>query len=282
MKRTRTRSLLLFAPRKSTLQGGLGAFLLVSVVLAVALAPLIAPFSQSDMLGGAWGEPGGSSLLGLDNLGRDMLTRLLYGGRVTVFISFVGTILAILLGMSLGLLAAVRSGMVDAFISRLVDAAMSIPPLICALVLLSAIGASALTLIIAITVLSSTRVFRLTRGAACDIVALDYFEAAKLRKESLPWLMFREILPNIRSIIVTEFGLRLCSNFLLLSSLSFLGLGVQPPMTDWGSMVSENAAAVHFGISAPLYPAGAIALFTISTNLLVDWYLERQSRYAGE
>ena len=269
-------------PSRNSVQGWLGALLLLCIMLAVALAPLIAPYSQSDMLGGAWGAPGGGSLLGLDNLGRDMLTRLLYGGRPTLFIAIVGTSCAITLGTTLGLLAAICGGRIDAALSRLVDAAMSIPPLICALVLLSAIGASMLTLIIALTVLASTRVFRLSRGAACDIVALDYFESARLRKESLFWLMYKEILPNIRPIIITEFGLRLCSNFLLLSSLSFLGLGVQPPMTDWGSMVRENAAAIHFGISAPLYPAIAIGLFTISTNLVVDWFLERQSRYAGE
>lgn len=267
-------------PARNSLQAVLGALILIGLVLAAAFAPLIAPYGMGDLLGGAWEEPGGKSWLGLDNLGRDMFTRLLYGGRMTLFIAALGTVLAVMLGAGLGLLAAIRGGRVDALLSRAVDAVMSIPSLICALVLLSAIGASTLTLIIAITVLASTRVFRLSRAAACEIVALDYFEAARLRQESLPWLMFREILPNIRPIIVTEFGLRLCSNFLLLASLSFLGLGVRPPMTDWGNMVRENAAAIHFGIAAPLYPAVAIALFTIGTNLLVDWYLG-VSRHAG-
>jgi peptide/nickel transport system permease protein len=282
MKHSRKFSFFSFIPGRGSLQGWIGAALLLCIVLAVALAPLIAPYSQSDMLGGAWGDPGGKSLLGLDTLGRDMLTRLLYGGRPTLFTAIVGTTFAIMLGTSLGLAAAICGGKTDAALSRLVDAAMSIPPLICALVMLSVVGASTLTLVITITVLASTRVFRLSRSAACDISALEYFEAARLRRENMLWLMFREILPNIRPIIVTEFGLRLCSNFLLLSSLGFLGLGVQPPMTDWGSIVRENAAAIHFGISAPLYPAIAIALFTISANLIVDWFLERQSRYAGE
>ncbi len=270
------------AASRNSMQAALGAFMVLGLVGAALLAPLIAPYEANELLGGPWEEPGGKSLLGLDNLGRDMFTRLLHSGRATIFIAVSGTVLAIVLGASLGIFAAVRGGWPDAFLSRAADALMSIPTLICALLILSATGASTATLIAAIALLASTRVFRLSRAAAQEIAALDYFEAAKLRKESLAWLMFREILPNIRSVVVTEFGLRLCANFLLLSSLSFLGLGVQPPMSDWGNMVRENASAIHFGIWAPIYPALAIALFTIGVNLMVDWYLGRQSLHDGQ
>jgi len=263
---------------RSTLPGLVGVTIVVAICLAALLAPLVAPHGQGDLVGEVWAPISDAALLGLDNLGRDMLSRLLYGGRITLFIALAGTVLSFVIGCTLGLIAAVSGGWIDAAIARVVEAVMALPPLICALVLLSVLGTSVPILIMTIATLASTRVFRLSRALGGDIVALDYFEAARLRGETLTWLVGFEILPNILAPLTTEFGLRLCSNFLLVASLSFLGLGIQPPLADWGSMVRENAVAIGFGGLAPLIPAVAIAIFAIGVNLAVDWSLALRSQ----
>ncbi|TVR50208.1 MAG: ABC transporter permease, partial [Rhodobacteraceae bacterium] len=162
-------------------------------------------------------------------------------------------------------------------LSRLVDVLMAIPSLIFALLLLTIFGTSILTLIVVIAVIDSTRVFRLSRAVAEGVVVMDYIEAARLRGEGLGYLITREILPNVTAPLVAEFGLRFCFVFLSISALSFLGLGIQPPTADWGSMVRENATLITFGDITPLLPAGAIALLTVAVNFVVDWQLYRAS-----
>ena len=145
-----------------------------------------------------------------------------------------------MLGGALGLIAAVLGGWVDQVLSRAVDVLMAIPQLIFALVLLSIFGPSVVNLILIIAVLDSTRVFRLTRAVAMNVVVMDFVEAARLHGEKLGWIMRREVLPNILPPLVAEFGLRFCFVFLTISALSFLGLGIQPPTADWGSMVERT------------------------------------------
>jgi peptide/nickel transport system permease protein len=159
-------------------------------------------------------------------------------------------------------------------LSRVVDILMAIPMLIFALVVLSVVGTSILAMILVIAVLDSTRVFRLSRAVAMDITVMEYVEAARLRGEGIGWIMRKEILPNAMPPLVAEFGLRFCFVFLFIASLSFLGLGIQPPTADWGGMVRENAGAITFGIFTPLWPAGAIAFLTVGVNLIVDWFLK--------
>lgn len=266
---------------KVHVQGLAGALIAGGIALACLLAPMLAPQDALDLVGDVWATPAPGRWLGLDNLGRDMLSRLLYGGRVTLLVALASTALACLLGGALGIGAAISGGRVDMFISRAVDAVMAIPSLIFALVLLSVVGTSIPVLIGTIALLASTRVYRLSHALAREIAVQDYFEAARLRRESMLWLAGREVLPNIVAPLITEFGLRLCSNFLLIASLSFLGLGVQPPAADWGSMVRENASAINFGGIAPLMPAAAIALFTIGVNLIVDWHITNRSEQHG-
>ena len=175
------------------------------------------------------------------------------------------------------MLAAIVRGWLDQVLSRIVDALMAIPTLIFALVLLSIFGTSVTNLILIIAVLNSTRVFRLSRAVSQNVVVMDYVEAARLRGEKLPWIMRREILPNILPPLVVEFGLRFCFVFLTISALSFLGLGVQPPTADWGSMVFENKTLITYGNITPLLPAAAIALLTVGVNFVVDWFLHKTS-----
>jgi peptide/nickel transport system permease protein len=211
-------------------------------------------------------------LLGTDNLGRDMLSRLIYGARNTVGIAFVTTALAFILGSVLGLLAAVVGGWLDQLLSRTVDVLMAIPALIFALLLLTIVGTSIINMILVIALIDATRVFRLARAVAGNIVVMDYVEAAKLRGEGLWRLITREILPNAHRAAGRRIRAEVLLRLPAIAALSFLGLGIQPPTADWGSMVRDNATLISFGDITPLIPAGAIALLTVSVNFVVDWH----------
>ena len=154
---------------------------------------------------------------------------------------------------------------------------MAVPPLILALMMLAIVGASIPNMVAVIAFIYIAPVYRLARAAAMNVVRLDFIEAARLRGEGTLWLMRREVLPNIASTLIAEFGLRFCFVFLFIAALSFLGIGIQPPTADWGSMVKDNATLITFGDVTPLIPAGAIALLTVAINFIVDWMLHRAS-----
>jgi peptide/nickel transport system permease protein len=267
----------IFLEDRSAVSGLVGLAVVVTIALLVILAPIIAPHGEADLVGEVWAPISTDAWLGTDNLGRDLLSRLLYGGRITLLIALAATALALLIGCALGFTAAIAGGWVDTLLARAIDAIMAIPTLIFALVLLSVLGTSIPVLIGTIACLASTRVFRLSRAIAGNIVTLDYFEAARLRGEGIAWLMVYEVLPNALPPLTAEFGLRLCANFLFVASLSFLGLGIQPPLSDWGGMVRDNAAAISYGGLAPLIPAAAIGIFATAINLVVDWSLAVQA-----
>jgi peptide/nickel transport system permease protein len=259
-------------------------FGLVVVTLFVCLAlltPWLAPYPESANIGGTWDEPSMKMWLGSDQIGRDMLTRIMYGSRMTIAVALAITSLSFLIGIVLGFLSAVVGGWVDVMLTRLVDVMLSIPGLIFALIILGVFGSSIPVLILTIAVLDSTRVFRLARALGMNLTVLEYVEAARLRGEGTWWIIRREILPNATAPLMSEFGLRFCFNFLFIAGLSFLGLGIQPPYADLGGMVRENAAAINFGMMAPIYPAATIALLTVSVNLVVDWLLSIEARPSG-
>jgi peptide/nickel transport system permease protein len=254
----------------------------VAIFLIVAVfTPWLAPYPESANVGGTWDEPSAAMWLGADQIGRDMLTRIMYGSRMTIGVALAITTLSFLIGIVLGFISAVVGGWVDVFFTRLVDVMLSIPGLIFALIILGVFGSSIPVLILTIAILDSTRVFRLARALGMNLSVMEYVEAARLRGEGLWWVITREILPNAWAPLVSEFGLRFCFNFLFIAGLSFLGLGIQPPYADLGGMVRENAAAINFGMMAPIYPATAIALLTVSVNLVVDWMLSIDARPSG-
>jgi peptide/nickel transport system permease protein len=255
----------------------IGLIVVAAYIICAIFAPLIAPYSETALVGDAYEPWGDQFLLGTDQLGRDMLSRLIFGARNTVGIAFLTTIFAFLIGGTLGLISATLGGWTDQILGRAVDVLMAIPQLIFALVLLSIVGTSIVNLIVIIAVLDSTRVYRLSRAVAMNVVVLDFVEAAKLQGEKLGWIISREILPNIMPPLVAEFGLRFCFVFLTVSALSFLGLGIQPPLADWGSMVHDNSTLINYGDITPLLPAGAIALLTVAVNFIVDWFLHKAS-----
>ena len=263
--------------KKAPLSAKFGLVVIVGYVFVAIFAPVLTPYGESEIVGPEFEPWGEKFLLGTDNLGRDMLTRLLYGARNTIGIAFVTTCLAFLIGGVTGILAATLAGWVDQVLSRFVDILMAIPALIFSLLLLTIFGTSIPVLIVIIAVLDSTRVFRLARAVSLNVVVMDFVEAARLRGEGIGWITIREVLPNIMPPLVAEFGLRFCFVFLTIAALSFLGLGIQPPTADWGSMVRDNATLITYGDVTPLLPAAAIALLTVGVNFVVDWFLQKTS-----
>jgi peptide/nickel transport system permease protein len=269
--------------KKAPISAWFGMIVIAIYIFVALFAPWIAPYGEAEVVSQqpfelwSWAH-----WLGTDQLGRDMFTRLLFGARNTLGIALATTLLAFAIGGGLGIVASIFRGWIDQLLSRAVDTLMAIPQLIFALILLSIFGSSVRNLIIIIAILDSTRVFRLSRAVALNVVVMDYVEAAKLRGERIGWILFREVLPNIMPTMVAEFGLRFCFVFLTISALSFLGLGIQPPTADWGSMVRENATLITYGDFTPLMPAGAIALLTVAVNFVVDWFLHKTSGLRDE
>ena len=265
----------------------IGILIVIFYAVLALGAPFFAPFAESASVGKQYMPWASPHYLGTDALGRDVLSRLIFGARNTVGIALVTTALAFTLGATFGLLAATIGGWFDAVSSRVVDVLMAIPPLIFALLILTITGTSVIALILVIAILDSTRVFRLSRAVAQGILTMDYIEVARMRGEGMFWLIRKEVLPNAAAPLIAEFGLRFCFVFLFISALSFLGLGIQPPTADWGGMVRESAKLISFANFAtfqtatfglaPLLPAGAIALLTIGVNLVVDWVLHMSS-----
>ena len=273
---------------KSPWTARFGLLVIFIYAVLVLFAPIFAPYGEAEVFPEPYAAWSSEHIFGTDQIGRDIFSRMIYGARNTVGIAVATTLLAFLIGGALGLAAAINRSYIDQLLSRAVDVLMAIPSLIFALVLLSIFGSTVTNLIIIIAVLDSTRVFRLTRAVAVNVVVMDYVEAAQLRGEGLGWIMRKEILPNIMPPLIAEFGLRFCFVFLTIAALSFLGVGIQPPTADWGSMVRDNASLIMFaqydlkaGLT-PLLPAAAIALLTVAINFVVDWFLHKTSGIRDE
>jgi len=267
------------APPKRRLKlswvGNLGVAVVVFWLIIVAIGPSIAPFHEMDMEGDdsfldAYSGEYGTFYLGTDYIGRDTYSRILFGARNTIGISLLATLLAYLMGITLGILAAVKGGWIDMGISRINDAILALPTIMLGLIVIAALGSSIFILICTAAVIYATSVFRIARALGQDIMVQDFVEAAQTRGEGVWWVIRAEVLPNAAMPLATDFGLRLVFVVLFISSLSFLGLGVQPPASDWGSMVRENLQGLTYGSYAAIWPAAAIASFTIAINLIVD------------
>ncbi len=255
----------------------IGLFIVLFFAFCAVFAPWLAPYGESQIVGDLWEPIGGEFIFGTDQIGRDLLSRMIFGARNTMTLALVSTAVSFTAGAVLGFVAATRGGIVDQVLSRVVHVVISIPKLIAALILLSTFGTSTPTLILVIGIIYAMPVFRIARAVAMDIEVMDYVEAARLRGEGIWWIMTREILPNAMTPLAAEFGLRFCFVFLLIAALSFLGLGLQPPLADWGAMVKGNADGIAWGFYHPLLPAACIALLTIGINLLIDRWVHKAS-----
>jgi peptide/nickel transport system permease protein len=285
--------------RSMPLTAAFGVLVIIIYAVVSIFAGSIAPYGQEEVLAGSNIVPGGNPLmggdpefpLGTDQIGRDIFSRLIFGAQNTVGIAFATTCLAFFVGGSLGFLASIVGGWLDQLLSRAVDVLMAIPALIFALLLMTIASVwsnqlgidRTIFMILIIAMIDSTRVYRLSRAVGQNIVVMDYIEAAKLRGEGMAYLIFKEILPNAMAPLLAEFGLRFCFVFLTIASLSFLGVGIQPPLADWGTMVKDLSQFINFAAfapnvaTAPLLAAGAIALLTVAVNFVVDWMLHKSS-----
>lgn len=276
------------APPKTGLRlsmtGKVSVVIVVFWVVMAFVGPFIAPYDEAEFIeenlqGEYYDDPSFLSpnaqvYLGTDYLGRDILSRIMWGARTTIGISFIATLFAYFVGITLGIAAAVAGGWTDTILSRLDDAILSFPNIMLGLIIIAAFGSSIPLLIILAGLVYAASVYRIARALGQDIMVSDFVEAARARGEGLWWIITREVLPNAAMPLATDFGLRLVFVILFISSLSFLGLGVQPPISDWGSMVRENLQGLGNGFGggaiASLAPAVAIASLTIAINLIVD------------
>lgn len=266
-----------------SLMGKVGVGILVFWILVALIGPFLAPYDPADIASDdSFGTLSATHWLGTDYIGRDILSRVMHGARLTMSLSFMATVLAFLVGISLGFTAALAGSKVDMVISRIYDAFLSMPTIMLGLVVIAALGSSIPVLVITAGLIYSCGLYRIARALAVDIKVMDFVEAARARGEKLPWIISREILPNAVIPLVAEFGLRLVFSILFITGLSFLGLGVQPPTADWGIMVRENIEGLWQGSSAVLAPAGAIATLTIGINLIVDDFSAQRGQEIAE
>jgi peptide/nickel transport system permease protein len=251
--------------------GMVGLILVIAWVLVAVFGPMIAPFKIGSIVAPDVFERMGSvHLLGSDYLGRDVLSRLMNGARFTVGLSFGAALLASTVGTGLALFSAISGRWVDETISRLMDALISIPGKILALVIVAAFGSSLLLLLLIAAVSYTPGSFRIARSLAVNLIQMDYVQVARARGEGRAYIAFHEVLPNMIHPMLADFGLRFVFVVLLLSGLSFLGLGLQPPDADLGSLVRENISGLAEAAPAIIAPAMAIASLTIGVNLLID------------
>lgn len=257
----------------------IGVAIMVFYALVAIVGPLFAPELPHEILTSvAFAPPGEVGLLGADYLGRDLLSRMLYGARATIGLAIVSTLLGFVAGMALGFIAGETGGWIDNAICRVVDILISFPPILLALVVIAGLGSSLPVLIATVAMIHASRVARISRAIAMDIATQDFVEVARARGEGLWSILRREIWPNSIRPLGVEFGLRLTFSILLLSSLSFLGLGLQPPAADWGVMVRENLSGLFYKSWASILPAAAISSLTVGINLVVDWMARATGR----
>jgi peptide/nickel transport system permease protein len=251
--------------------GVAGAVVVMFWAVVALFAPYLVPHSIGEIIDADYFGPMSRELwLGSDYLGRDMLSRILMGARYTVGISLVAVAIACVSGVTLGMSAAITGGVPDMILSRFLDAVSSIPSKLFSLVVVAAVGSSIPVLIATLTVIYIPGAYRFARALAVNINTMDFVMVARIRGESLGYLIRAEILPNIIGPVLVDLGLRFLFIVLLLSGLSFLGLGVQPPYADWGALVRENIGGLPYGAPAVVFPSLAIASLTISINLLID------------
>ena len=257
--------------RELPASGRIGLALVVFWLLIAAFGPVLAPhpvgaFVDRTVFSGVSRD----LWLGSDYLGRDVLSRLMWGARYTVFLALGAAMLAVVTGTSLALIAAIRGGWVDEVLSRGMDTLTSIPSKIFALVLVASFGSSLWLLLLIAAIIYIPGNFRIARALAVNLISLDFVQVARARGEGTAYIAWREILPNMIHPLMADVGLRFVFVVLLLSGLSFLGLGVQPPLADLGSLVRENISGLSAGSSAIISPAIAIATLTVGANLLID------------
>lgn len=259
--------------------GLVGTLMLGLVILVAVVGPWVAPYGVADIIGVPLSAPSSEALLGTDILGRDVLSRVLHGGASLLLVSLGATLLAYAIGSAWAILAVLKWRLLDMLSLAVVDVVLSLPPLIVGLLLLAGGGSGNLVIALALAVIQVPRVYRIVRAAAREQAVLEYVEFARSRGDSSWTIMGRDILANIRTPMLADFGIRLTSSVVLFSSLSFLGLGAAPPSSDWGIMIAENRTGITLQPLGVLVPAVLIAVLSIAVNLMADSYSKRSQSH---
>jgi peptide/nickel transport system permease protein len=250
--------------------GKIGAALLLFALFVAFVGPLLAPHPPDATIGLPLAGPSGTDLLGTDELGRDVLSRVLHGGASVVLLALAATLIAYAIGLLIGLVAGYRRGLIDPVLMRGVDVMLSLPPLLFLLVLVTATGTSVATLIIGVAIVQAPGIARLVRTVTLEASVRGYVEAAVARGESTAAILRREILPNIVPAIIADAGLRFTFSVLLIAAANFLTIGLQPPSSDWGLMISLNRQYISINPWSVAAPAVMIICLTVGINLIGD------------
>jgi peptide/nickel transport system permease protein len=250
--------------------GRVGLALGLLLLLLIVIGPYFAPHDPAGIVGLPDQRPNGAFLLGTDGLGRDVLSRLLWGGRSIVTLAALATLLAYLVGASIGLLAGYTKSIVDPLLMRTMDVLLAVPPLLFLLVLATGAGHSVIVLVLGVATVHVPSIARIVRAATQEVSVRGYVEAAVARGERTHSILGREILPNVLGPVLADAGIRLTGSILILASVNFLGLGLQPPRADWALMISENRGGITLQPWAVAAPAILIGLLTVAVNLVAD------------
>jgi len=261
-------------------RGAVGVWAVVGgIMLAVALAgSLVAPYDPAGLVGKSFLLPGPDHWFGTDSLGRDVLSRVLAGGRTAVLLAVAAIVVAEAVGCVIGLLAGYRGGLVDAVLMRANDVLLAFPALLLVLVLAAGLGPGTVVLVVGVAVVNIPGIARLARAATLGVATTGYVESAVVRGEGTAAILRREILPNIAPTIVADAGVRFAGAFLIIAGLNFLGIGIQPPAPDWATMIAENRSYITLQPWTVIAPTACIALFAISVNIVGEAVARRRSR----
>ena len=260
----------------------LGMTFVVIIVLLAVFGPFFAPYSPVATIGIPGQAPTTAHILGLDFEGRDVLSRLLYGGRTTLFLCVAATLLTYAVGLTIGLIAGFTRSLVDSLLMRMVDVFLSLPALLVMLVMVSALGPGQMVLIVSSALVLFPGVARIVRTSTLEVARRGYVEAATARGESTISILRREILPNIAGPIIADLGLRFSWSIILISSVNFLGLGISPPNPDWGLMIAENRIIISENLYAVLAPSVVIAILILGVNLVGDGFVRSLGESRGQ
>jgi peptide/nickel transport system permease protein len=250
----------------------IGLALVLLLVGSALIGPLFAPAEPAEFVAPPFAEPSGDALLGTDNLGRDVLSRFLWGGRSVLALAALSTALGVALGVAIGLVAAYARNLLDDALMRTMDIILAFPQIVLALVAVATVGPKLWLLVLVVGITTAPRVARVVRGAALDVVERDFVRAAEGIGVPRSKILFGEVLPNVSSPLVVEASLRLTFSIALISALSFLGFGLQPPAADWGLMINENRLGLEIQPWGVVLPVIAIGLLTIGTSLVGDGF----------
>lgn len=262
--------------------GAVGVFILVVILLVAFIGPFVSPHSPTETLGPPNAPAGAGFPLGTDFLGRDVLSRLLHGGRSVILIGLSSTLVAYLFGVLAGMYAGYRSGIRDMLTMRFVDLLLAFPPLLVLLVLVAGGGEHVWVLVVGVIAVQAPAIARITRTASLSVRHMPYVEAAQARGDGTLTIWRQDIFPNILPPLLADFGLRFSISVILIASMNYLGLGLQPPTADWALMMSENRVGITLNPWGVLAPAIALALLTVGVNLVGDAYLRAVTRSTAQ